>query len=306
MRLLTIIGDDGAHRLGVQVGKGVVDVAASLADRKGLRVLRAGAAPVPATIDDLLAGGRQAQQALAAHIQGALADTPRATWFQAESSLRLGPCLPHPGKIVCVGLNYRQHAAEAGLAVPGTPVLFSKYGNALAGPGEAIPLPAGAEQYDYEVELAVVIGRRARNVSEADALNYVFGYCTANDLSARDLQNRTSQWLLGKTLDKFLPLGAYLVTADEVGDPQNLQLRTWVNGSLRQNSNTGDMIFPVAYVISYISRYFTLEPGDLISTGTPQGVIAGMADKHWLRAGDEVTVEVEKLGRLSNVMVAGE
>ena len=306
MRLLTIIGDDGAHRLGVQAGKGVVDVAASLAERKGLRVLRAGAAPVPATIDDLLAGGRQAQQALAAHIQGALTDTPRATWFQAESSLRLGPCLPHPGKIVCVGLNYRQHAAEAGLAVPGTPVLFSKYGNALAGPGEAIPLPAGAEQYDYEVELAVVIGRRARNVSEADALNCVFGYCTANDLSARDLQNRTSQWLLGKTLDKFLPLGAYLVTADEVGDPQNLQLRTWVNGSLRQNSNTGDMIFPVAYVISYISRYFTLEPGDLISTGTPQGVIAGMADKHWLRAGDEVTVEVEKLGRLSNVLVAGE
>ena len=300
MRLLTIIGNDGAHRLGVQAGKGVVDVAASLADRKP------GATPVPATIGDLLAGGRQAQQVLAAHIQDALADTPRAAWYQAESVLRLGPCLPHPGKIICVGLNYRQHAAEAGLAVPGTPVLFSKYGNALAGPGEAIPLPAGAEQYDYEVELAVVIGRRARNISETEALNHVFGYCTANDLSARDQQNRTSQWLLGKTLDKFLPIGAHLVTADEVGDPQNLQLRTWVNGSLRQDSNTGDMIFPVAHIISYISRYFTLEPGDLISTGTPQGVIAGMADKHWLRAGDEVTVEVEKLGRLSNVMVAGE
>ena len=139
MRLLTIIGDDGAHRLGVQAGKGVVDVAASLADRKP------GAAPVPATIDDLLAGGRQAQQALAAHIQGALTDTPRATWFQAESTLRLGPCLPHPGKIVCVGLNYRQHAAEAGLAVPGTPVLFPSMAMPwpdLARPSRCLPAPS--------------------------------------------------------------------------------------------------------------------------------------------------------------------
>ncbi len=300
MRLLTIVGADGAHRLGIQAGKGVVDVAASLAGGRTTQ------APVPATLTELLAGGRPAQQALAAHVQDALAEAPRATWFHPETSLHLGPCLPNPGKIICIGLNYRQHAAESGLAVPTSPVVFAKFGNAVAGPGEAIPLPAGAEQYDYEVELALVMGRRARNVSEAEALSYVFGYLTANDLSARDLQNRTSQWTLGKTLDKFMPLGPYLVTADEVGDPQNLQLRTWVNGELRQDSNTSDMIFPVAHLISYISRYFTLEPGDIISTGTPQGVISGMAEKKWLRAGDEVTVEVEKLGRLTNVMAAGE
>ena len=183
-------------------------------------------------------------------------------------------------------------------------MLFSKFNNTIAACGEPIPLPAGTEQADYEVELAVVIGRRARYVSEADALDTVFGYCVANDLSARDLQTPTSQWLLGKTPDKFLPIGPYLVTADEVPDPQNLQLRCWVNGDLRQNSNTADMIFTIAQIISYISQYFTLETGDLISTGTPEGVILGMAEKNWLKPGDEVSLEIEGLGKLSNVMVS--
>ena len=149
-----------------------------------------------------------------------------------------------------------------------------------------------------------MIGKSARNVGHEDALDYVLGYVTSNDISVRDLQTRPSQWLLGKTLDNFLPVGPYLVTADEVGDPQHLAIKTWVNGDLRQNSNTGDMIFPVAEIISYISRYFTLEPGDLIVTGTPEGVAMGREDKPWLVPGDEVVVEVENLGTLKNVMIA--
>lgn len=213
---------------------------------------------------------------------------------------RLAAPIQAPEKIVAVGLNYRRHAAESGMAVPTSPVLFSKFNNALAGAGEVIPLPAVATEYDYEVELAVVIGRRATNVPEATALEYVFGYCTANDLSARDLQMRTSQWLLGKTLDKFLPLGPYLVTADEVRDPQRLAVRCWVNGDLRQNSNTADMVFPVAHLVAYISQHMTLQPGDIILTGTPEGVVLGRPAKDWLTPGDEVVVEVETLGRLVN------
>ena len=228
---------------------------------------------------------------------------PEAAWLLAEADCQLGPCVTDPGKIICIGLNYRRHAQEAGLQVPDQPVLFSKFNNALAAHQEPIPLPANAVEYDYEVELGIVMGRAARYVSTADALDYVFGYCTVNDLSVRDLQRRTSQWLLGKTLDKFMPLGPYLVTADDVGDPQSLDLRCWVNGALRQDSNTSDMVFSVAEIVSYVSQYMTLKPGDVISTGTPEGVILGNPAKGWLKPGDTVSVEVEHLGRLTNTMV---
>ena len=220
-----------------------------------------------------------------------------------EASLTLGPCVPRPGKIVCVGLNYRRHAEEAGMAVPDQPVLFSKFSNTLAASGEDVPLPDVAKLYDYEAELCVVIGRTAQRVSEADALENVWGYCNCNDLSARDLQFVSTQWMLGKTLDRFFPIGPHLVSADEVGDPQALSIRSIVNGDVRQDSNTADMVFGVAELVSYISRHFTLEPGDVIATGTPQGVAQGRPDKPWLRAGDEVVVEVGNLGRLSNRMV---
>ena len=229
----------------------------------------------------------------------------RAAAARPESELTLGPVVPTPGKIVAVGLNYRRHAVETHAAIPEAPVLFSKFNNSLAGSCEPVRLPRVASQYDYEVELGVVIGRRAAGVPVERALEYVLGYCTANDLSARDLQFRSSQWLLGKTIDKFCPVGPYLVTADEVPDPQQLALRTWVNGELRQNSNTADMIFSVAEIISYTSDYMTLEAGDLIITGTPEGVILGMPEpRTWLKAGDEVTVEVEGLGRLVTPLVA--
>ena len=219
------------------------------------------------------------------------------------AGLRLGPCVPRPGKIVCIGLNYRRHAAEAGMAVPREPILFSKFGNTLAADGEEVPLPPVATQYDYEAELGVVIGRRAAGVGEAEALDHVWGYCNCNDLSARDLQFRSSQWLLGKTLDHFLPAGPHLVSAGEAGDPQDMPVRCSLNGELRQDSSTADMVFGVAELVSYISRHFTLEPGDLIATGTPEGVIQGRADKRWLRAGDEVVVEVGALGKLTSRLV---
>lgn len=278
--------DADTLKLGVKTDRGIVDVAAA-SNGTG-----------PETIAAVLAGGDAARSALQA-----LADNAPASVVRAETSLALGPATPDPGKIVCIGLNYRRHAEETNAPIPETPVIFSKFNNTIAAHGEEIPLPEAATEYDYEVELAVVMGQTARNVSEADALSYVGGYCTANDVSVRDLQMRTSQWLLGKTLDKFFPIGPYLVTADQVPDPQNLRLQCWVNGESRQDSSTADMIFSVAQLVSYISRYFPLEPGDVISTGTPQGVAMGRADKPWLKPGDVVEVEVEGLGRLSNRLI---
>ena len=272
------------HSLAVQTENGVVETVSA---PEG----------VPQTVLALLQGGSRAQTALETFVAG-------ATDFLDEATLTLAPCVPNPGKIVCVGLNYRRHAAEAGMAVPQTPILFSKYANALAGNGDVITLPEVTKQADYEAELAIVIGRRAKDVSEGEAHDYVFGYCNGNDLSARDLQMLTGQWLLGKTLDGFLPLGPYLVTADEVGDPDALRIRCWLNGELRQDSSTADMVFSTKQLVSYISRYLTLEPGDVILTGTPEGVIFGDDPAIWLKAGDEVTVEIEKLGRLTNTFQA--
>jgi 2-keto-4-pentenoate hydratase/2-oxohepta-3-ene-1,7-dioic acid hydratase in catechol pathway len=225
----------------------------------------------------------------------------RGATRHAEADLSLEPCLPFVGKIVCVGLNYRRHAMETGARIPEVPILFSKFANSLAAHRQQIAVPPETTQADYEVELGVILGRRARRVSVEHALEYIAGYCVANDLSARDLQNRTSQWMVGKTLDGFLPLGPYLVSADEVPDPQRLGLRCYVNGQKRQDSSTSDMIFSVAEIISYTSRYMTLEPWDLIITGTPEGVILGMPEpRTWLKPGDELALEVDGLGRLEN------
>lgn len=291
MRLLTFKEGD-ALRLGLKTDAGVIDVAKA-GETLGVTV--------PATIDEAIASNNAGLAELANKAAGA----GSAPWLLDETALALGPCVPNPGKIICIGLNYRKHAEESGAAIPATPVIFSKFNNTLAGHNESVPLPAGiAEQYDYEVELCVVIGKSARRVSRDEALSYVYGYCTADDISVRDLQMRTSQWLLGKTMDKFFPIGPYLVSADEAGDPQNMRLTCKVNGELRQNSSTADMIFSVAELISYISTYFPLEPGDLITTGTPEGVAMGMPNKPWLKPGDEVVVEVQGLGELRNVMTA--
>ena len=304
MRLLTFWDDEGELRLGVQSDYGVIDVEDALVD-----LFVDGEESDDEDFEDLISFGEYLADGptLKATVERLLETLDDETvedadWIIEPEDVSYGPAVANAGKLLCVGLNYRRHAEETGAAIPTSPVLFSKFSNSLAGHEDEVPLPETAKEYDYEVELGVVIGRTCRNVSVEDALEYVFGYLTANDLSARDLQMRTSQWLLGKTLDGFLPLGPYVVTADEVPDPQNLNLKTWLNGELRQDSNTSDMIFSVAEIISYVSQYFTLEPFDVIVTGTPEGVIMGLPEKNWLKPGDEVIVEVEGLGQLRNVM----
>ena len=296
MYLLTFKSDDDL-RLGVRTAQGVIDVKAAAE--------ALGAADVPASPAAFFADGLALLPALRTLVMEARQRAAGAAWLLDEAALTYGPAVPNPGKILCVGLNYRAHAAETNARLPETPVLFSKFNNTVAASGESIPLPPNAVQYDYEAELVVVMGRQARSVAEDEALRTVLGYCNGNDLSARDLQFRTNQWLLGKTLDRFLPLGPYLVTADEAGDPQAMPIRCWLNGELRQDSTTADMIFSVAHIISYASQYLTLEAGDIISTGTPSGVILGRTEKVWMKPGDEVTVEVGPLGRLTNVMSGG-
>jgi 2-keto-4-pentenoate hydratase/2-oxohepta-3-ene-1,7-dioic acid hydratase in catechol pathway len=222
-----------------------------------------------------------------------------------ESDIIYAPAVSNPQKIICVGLNYRKHAEETKSDIPSSPILFNKFANGLSAHGDSIQLPHTSNEVDYEAELAIVIGKTAKNVDEASALDYVFGYCCANDLSARNLQRRTSQWMLGKTCDGFAPLGPYLVTADEVGDPDMLSISCSVNGEQKQSSNTSDMIFSCKAIISYISQHMTLVPGDIILTGTPEGVVVGYPkdQRVYLRDGDVVTVQIEKLGELVVTMV---
>lgn len=288
--ILTTFTSDGSSKLGIKTERGILDVAAAVA---------ASGMNCPTTPDAVYNQGLAALPALQALVHA----TDDAALYLDEADLTYAPTVPNPGKILCVGLNYRKHAAESGMAEPQEPVLFSKFNNALAAPNEDIPMQADWTAVDYESELGVVMGKTARNVPVDAALDYVFGYCNMNDLSERDLQMRSGQWLLGKTLDKFLPLGPYVVTADAIPDPQNLSIKGWMNGELRQDSNTADMIFSVAEVIAYASRVMTLSPGDVISTGTPEGVILGMQPRVWMQPGDEYSVEVAGLGRLVNRMV---
>ncbi len=208
--------------------------------------------------------------------------------------------IPRPGKIVCVGLNYRDHAAESAMELPASPLLFAKWPNGLVGPGQPIVLPHHTVEVDYEAELGVVIGTAARRVSERDALDHVEGYICVNDVSARDLQFADGQWTRGKSPDTFCPVGPRLVPREEIDDPQALAIRCLVNGEALQDSSTAQMIFSVAEIIAYASQVITLEPGDLIATGTPAGVGIFRDPKVLLQSGDEVSVEVEGLGTLTN------
>lgn len=234
-------------------------------------------------------------------IEGRALDAVRATDPQSlplvTPQTRLGPCIGRVGKLVCVGLNYVDHAREAGVEAPSEPVLFMKATTAICGPHDAIEIPPGASKVDWEVELAAVIGTKAKNVAVAAALDHVLGYCIVNDVSERAYQlEGTGQWVKGKSADTFAPLGPWLVSADTIPDPQNLKLWLAVNGCMRQNGNTRDMIFPVAFIISYVSRYMTLMPGDVIATGTPPGVGLGLTPPTFLAKGDIVTLGVEGLG----------
>jgi 2-keto-4-pentenoate hydratase/2-oxohepta-3-ene-1,7-dioic acid hydratase in catechol pathway len=213
--------------------------------------------------------------------------------------------IERPGKIICVGLNYRDHAEEQGTALPEAPLLFAKWQNTLIGPGEPIVIPPIVTKCDFEAELGVVIGERARDVSAENALEAVAGYICVNDVSARDLQFADGQWTRGKSPDTFCPVGPKLVTRNEVPDPQALRIRATLNGETVQDSNTSNMVFGVAEVIAYVTRTITLEPGDLIATGTPAGVGAFRKPPLFMQPGDEITIEIEGLGSLTNPVVAG-
>ncbi len=271
-------------KLGIATEKGIVDVR-KIAETAGI--------DAPATIDEAIALGETGLNQLHEVLL-------KSNEFIEESAIDYAPAVQKPGKIICSGANYRAHVEEANFNIPEFPIYFPKYQNSLAAHNEEIIPPSVTQQVDYEVELVAVIGKQAKNVSQEEALEYVFGYSVGNDLSARELQFRGLQWMYGKAIDKFAPIGPYVVTADEIPDPQDLELKCWVNGDLRQSSNTKHMIFPIAEMISDLSKIMTLEPGDVLFTGTPEGVILGREEKIWLKAGDEIVCEVAGVGRLVN------
>ncbi|WP_316187991.1 MULTISPECIES: fumarylacetoacetate hydrolase family protein [unclassified Bradyrhizobium] len=290
LTLLSFIQADGSESLGVKLSNGILDVALA---SKTLDLV------VPTSIDELLSRGTAASlERLVA------AANNKPEFLKDEGTIKFGRLFTSPGKIICVGLNYKAHAEEAGEKLPKVPVLFNKYNNTLAAHNCTVKLPTPDVSYkfDYETELVVIIGKTARNVPETEALNYVAGYAVGHDFTARDLQlEMGGQWMVGKTLDGFAPIGPYFVSADLV-DPNSLTIETFVNDEVqpRQSSHTSKFIFNPQKVISYASKLFTLEPGDIIFTGTPEGVIIGMPKEKqvWLKAGDKIISRIEKLGTL--------
>lgn len=227
----------------------------------------------------------------------------------AESTVRLSEVtvlapVPRPPKLICVGLNYRDHAVESKMEIPKVPTIFSKFSSSVIGPGAHIVLPKNSTQPDYEAEFAFVIGTGGRHIAAADWQQHVFGYTLINDVSARDFQMATSQWLMGKTFDTFAPMGPYLVTADEVPDPHTLDITMKINGEVLQSSNTRELIFKIPDLIAYLSSVVTLEPGDVVSTGTPAGVGFARKPPRFLQAGDDVIVRVDRVGELRNSVIA--
>ncbi|MGA7570141.1 MAG: fumarylacetoacetate hydrolase family protein [Candidatus Aquilonibacter sp.] len=290
----TTLRDGKVDHVGIRTPSGIIDVS---------RAAKAmGVSNAPHTVEDVVCGRGNVA---ALH---RIADHAPAGSIRSESSVQYGPLVSTPEKILCVGLNYRAHLAETNMKPQPYPDLFNKYNTSLnRHKGTVMVSSLPLVQFDYESELVIFMGKEARNVSEADALSYVFGYACGNDFSARDAQLRVSQWMTGKTPDQFAPLGPWLVTADQVGDPQSLQIQTFVNDETtpRQDMNTSEMIFSCAKIISYMSEFITLRPGDIIFSGTPSGVILGYPkDKQvWLKAGDRVTTKISKLGELNFTLV---
>lgn len=251
-----------------------------------------------ATLIDICGGGSDALKKASAYA----ATPPQGAVYPLVGTKLLAP-IPRPPKFICVGLNYRDHALESNMAIPERPTIFSKFSNCVIADGEPIVLPAKSTQPDYEAEFALVIGKGGRYVLADKWQDHVFGYTIVNDVSARDYQLATSQWLMGKTFDTFAPMGPYLVTADEIADPHNLDIKITVSGEVLQNSNTKHLIFRIPELIEYLSSVFTLEPGDIVSTGTPAGVGFARKPPRYLRPGDECIVEVQGLGELRNPVI---
>ena len=256
----------------------------------------------PAGFPDLLsliAGGERART----RAEAWLVEAPAGARFELASVTLLAP-IPRPPKIVCVGLNYADHARESNLEMPKVPTIFAKFPTAVIGPGASIVLPKASARPDYEAEFAFIVGRGGRYIPAARWREHVFGYTNLNDVSARDYQMATTQWMMGKTFDTFAPMGPWIVSADEIADPHALDVRLTLSGELMQSSNTRNLIFGIPELIEFLSSVFTLEPGDVVSTGTPAGVGFARKPPRYLRPGDEVLVEVEGLGQLRNPVVA--
>jgi 2-keto-4-pentenoate hydratase/2-oxohepta-3-ene-1,7-dioic acid hydratase in catechol pathway len=291
MRLATFMGARGA-RLGAVVGEEIVDVA-----------LASGETGFPETVVGLLGLGVGAFDAAQRAVERGLRERP-VDGVRALRGVKLLAPVPQPGKIIGVGLNYKDHAAEVGRAKQDNPRLFVKVSSSVVGPNASVAIPPGVRKLDFEVELAVVIGRRATRVKEADALAYVGGYTILNDLSAREFQFDVTppQTSLAKSMDGFCPMGPWIVTADELGDGAGLGMRTWVNGDKMQDGTTSDLIFTVPVLIAYITQYMTLEPGDVIATGTPAGVGAFRKPPVYLKDGDRIKMEIERIGVLETTI----
>jgi 2-keto-4-pentenoate hydratase/2-oxohepta-3-ene-1,7-dioic acid hydratase in catechol pathway len=289
MRFVTFCNLQGAPEPGVAVGDQII----GLKDA-GVR-----------SMIDILSGGADTRRMIEQWIVA-----PPSSSVHDASAVKLMAPVPKPGKIFCVGLNYRDHAEESNMAIPELPTIFSKFTNTVIGPGDEIVLPKISQKPDYEAEFAFVIGTGGRHIKQADWQKHVFGYMNLHDVSARDIQLATSQWLMGKTFDTFAPMGPYLVTADEIADPHNLSIKLTIRNKERgteeilQDSNTKHLIFKLPYLVEYLSSICTLEPGDVVTTGTPAGVGFARKPPRFLVPGDEVTVEVEGLGKLTNPVVA--
>ena len=295
MKLVRFSTNGQTPRLGVLQGDRIADLQASLAvslTRRGVsRASEIAAALVPNSTRAFLEGGPVAEEAVAGIKE----------WVTVPaSSARLHAPITDPGKFICIGLNYRDHAEETNNPIPKEPPIFGKWAPSIVGPGDPILRPRGSKQLDWEVELGVVIGRTARFVSKEQALDYVWGYTIINDASARDFQFLTTQWMAGKIFETAAPVGPYIADRAEIADPHSLELKTFVNGKQMQSGNTKTFIFDVRYLVSYLSGLMTLSPGDLIATGTPPGVGLGMKPPVFMNPGDTCRVEITGLGSLEN------
>lgn len=287
MKLLNFYSNDKIC-LGIKTEKGIIDVEKTVLKNK---------CHLPTSLNEIITTSHNNKDYLKQYLE-------IEPVLISEDDMIYAPSVPNPGKILCIGLNYNSHTNEVAFKQPEVPTIFNKFNDSLIGHNSPLRLPEEAEKFDYEAELVIVMGKTAHNVSKEESLSYVFGYTIGNDFSARDLQLLTGQWLIGKACDDFAPLGPYIVTSDEI-NPDNLNIKCEVNNVLCQSSNTKNMIFSCSDIISYISKYITLRPGDIIYTGTPEGVILGhpTESQTWLKAGDKIHITIENIGTLSNTLI---
>ncbi|TPV42550.1 fumarylacetoacetate hydrolase family protein [Bacillus dicomae] len=303
MKLVTFTHNGETRIAALENGK-LIDLHAAfktkLASEGNLRAAQIAEAHIPKDMNGFLQGGTESMNLAKEAIDYALMKNHKEKLVFEEGEVKIEAPVPSPGKIICVGHNYREHILEMKRELPAFPVIFAKFANTVVGPQDDIPFYPISEQLDYEAEFAFVIGKRARNVSEEDALQYVAGYTIVNDITYRDIQRRTIQWLQGKTVEGSAPMGPWLITSDELKNPSGLEIVLTVNGEKRQQSNTANLVFSVQYLVSFLSGLMTLEPGDVILTGTPGGVGVARNPQAFLKDGDIVRIEVDGVGVLEN------